>query len=325
MFEFSGVTNFLTFTLVVSVIVRIIYLLIVKKWNYFTERNVEFERGWPIVGSMYAAMLGKISMAIASQQIYQRHPNKRFIGMYEMGGNPSFLICDPDLIRDITIKDFDYFVNHNFRLDKDLDPLLGRTLFSMSNQPWREMRSTMSPLFTGSKMRFMLTLMNESVRDFNHFIREDIEKNSKSKGLEYNMMDLMMRLTNDIIGSAAFGIEINTLKDPDNEFYKMGKEIAYSIMGVKALFLLGFPKLARWLKIKILTDRHDNFFRSVIHNTIAERQKKKIVRNDMLHLLLLAKEGRLNDEKDSEKDQDTGFATISEVISSKTSEKLKSN
>lgn len=324
MFEFYGVTSFLLFTLVILAIVRVFYSLVVKNWNYFSERNVEFIRGIPVLGSNYSTMLGLEAMAISSQNIYKSYSDRKFVGMYEIGGTPSFLINDPDLIRDITIKDFDYFLNHHFQLDKQLDPLLGRTLFSMSNQSWRDMRSTLSPLFTGSKMRFMLTLINERVQDFNAYVRNDIVSKTKTNSQEYNMMDLMMRLTNDIIGSTAFGLDINTLREPDNDFYKMGKEVAYAIQSIKSLCLIAFPKVAAWLKLKILNDRHDNFFRSLIHNSIDERQKKKIVRNDMLNLLLLAKEGKLNDQNDNENDQDTGFATIAEVIASKTTQKLKS-
>lgn len=324
MFEFSGVTSSLALTLAISAIVRVIYLLIIRNWNYFTERNVKFERGLPILGSMYQTMLGKFPMAITTQKIYQKHSDNRFVGMFEIGGQPSFMIMDPDLIRDITIKDFDYFVNHFFQLDKKLDPLLGRALFGMTNQPWRDMRSTLSPLFTGSKMRYMLSLINGTVQDFNAYIRNDILSKTKTNSLEYNMNDLMMRLTSDIIGSTAFGLDINTLRKPDIEFFKMGQEIAYAIMSVKALVSVAMPKLATWLQLKILTDNHNSFFRSIVHSTIGERQKKKIIRNDMLNLLLLAKEDKLNEQKDNEIDQDTGFATISEVITSKTTDKLKS-
>lgn len=327
MLGFSGTTSFLAFALCIAVIVRFIYTLIVKHWNYFTDRNVVFERGYPGLGTLLGnvpTLLGKKAIVDSLQDIYDKYPERKFIGMYEVGGKPSYLIRDLELVREITIKNFDSFLNHNFRMDTELDPLLGRTLFSMANQPWRDMRSTMSPLFTGSKMRFMLTLMIDCVKDFNEYIRNDIKSNSKTKSMEYDTKSMMMRLTNDIIGSTAFGIQINTMKDPENEFYKMGKEIAYSIQGIKTLFLLGFPTIAKWFKLKILTDQHDHFFRNVIHKTVEERQKKKIVRNDLLHLLLLSKEGQLNEEMDKETDQDAGFATVTEFITSKATEKLKS-
>ncbi|XP_031640423.1 cytochrome P450 9e2-like [Contarinia nasturtii] len=325
MFGFSGVTSFLAYFLIILFIVRITYVLIIKNWSYFTERNVKFERGLPILGTMYQIFLGKLPMALSSQAIYQKHSqHRKFVGMYEMGGRPSYMVMDPNLIRDITIKDFDYFVNHFFQLDKELDPLLGRALFGMSNQPWREMRSTLSPLFTGSKMRHMLSLMNECVIDFNSIIRTEISSKSKTNSLEFDMKDLMMRLANDIIGTVAFGIQCNSLREPDNQFFKMGKEMAYALMGLKALVTISFPTLASWLRLQVLSDQHTTFFRSVIHSAVDERQKKKIVRNDMLHLLLLAKEGKLHEQiKENEVDQDTGFATIAEVIQSKTSEKLK--
>lgn len=173
-------------------------------------------------------------------------------------------------------------------------------------------------------MRSMLTLMIERVHEFNAFIQKDIAAKSNTNSLEYQMLDLMMRLTNDIIGSTAFGIELNSLKS-ENEFYRMGKEIAYAIMSARTLFVMAFPKLSRWLNFKILTDKQDQFFRNVIHDTIKQREEQKIVRNDMIHLMLLAKEGRLNDEKDNEADQNTGFATISDGMLTRTTEKLKSN
>lgn len=269
--------------------------------------------------------LGKKSLPESAQDLYNKYSDHRFVGMYDLGGGPSLLLRDADLINTISIKDFDYFVNHFFQLDKKLDPLVGRTLFSMTNKSWRDMRGTLSPLFTGSKMRYMLTLMTDCATDFTTFIRDDIVSNSQTNGREYNMNTIMMYLTNDVIGSTAFGIEMNTLRKPDNELYKMGTEIAYAIIGMKALFLIAFPKLATFFNLKVVTDRHDQFFRNVLKTTIEERKKRKIVRNDMLHLLLLAKDGQLNEVKENENDQDTGFATITEIMTTKTSEKLKSN
>lgn len=330
MFEFIGVTKFLAFASVILSFVYVVYSLIIKKWKYFSERNIVcYERGIPVFGTLFGStemILGKKSLPEYSQEIYQKYSERKFVGMYDIGGKPSLLIRDPDLVNKISIKDFDHFVNHFFQLDRSLDPIVGRTLFGMTNQKWRDIRSTLSPLFTGSKMRYMLTLINDCAQDFNAFIRDEILTKSNTSSREYDISTLIMRLSNDIIGSTAFGLQTNTLRQPENEFYKMGLEVAYGIVGVKAMVLLAFPKLAKLFNIKILTDRHDKFFRSALKLTIEERQKRKIVRNDMLNLLLLAKEGQLNDEvKDVESDQDTGFATVSEFLSAKTNEKLKSN
>lgn len=80
-------------------------------------------------------------MAEASQKVYNKHSDRKFIGMYDMGGTPSYMIRDIDLIRDITIKDFDYFVNHFFSMDKTQDPLLGILNFQLEYSLRSEMKS----------------------------------------------------------------------------------------------------------------------------------------------------------------------------------------
>lgn len=173
-------------------------------------------------------------------------------------------------------------------------------------------------------MRQILTLITDVANEFNTCVRHEISTKSKTNSLEFDMMDLMMRVSNDVIASAVFGIQTNTIKQPDHEFYKMGKQLTHTVQGFRAMFCIAFPKLSTFLKVKILTDRQDHFFRNVISSTIAMRQKMKIERNDMLNLLLLAKEGKLNVEKEKQSDQDTGFATASMAMASKIVDKLKS-
>lgn len=204
MFELNRVTSFLAYALLISILLCCIYTLFVKNWNYFTERNIVFKRGIPVIGTIFGSsisvVLGKRSMPESVRDVYRKHSDRRFIGIFDMGSKPAYMINDPDLINKICIKDFDYFQNHFFQLDKELDPLMGRILMSMSNQEWRDMRGTLSPLFTGSKMRQMLTLMVECTNDFNTSVRTEIASKTKTNALEFDMMDLMMRATNDIIG-----------------------------------------------------------------------------------------------------------------------------
>jgi hypothetical protein len=53
-------------------------------------------------------------------------------------------------------------------------------------------------------------------------------------------------------------------------------------------------------------------------NTMAMREEKNIIRNDMIHLLMLAKKGSLKNE-DTQQLQDDGFAAVKEqLVESKT-------
>lgn len=114
--------------------------------------------------------------------------------------------------------------------------------FHSTGQRWKEMRPVLSPSFTTSKMKQMFVLMEEVAETFvDHF------KNTKTDGtLEIEMKDAFTRFGNDIIASAAFGIQVNSLKEEKNQFYLMGKE-ATDFSGLfKTLKFFGytlFPKL----------------------------------------------------------------------------------
>lgn len=60
------------------------------------------------------------------------------------------------------------------------------------------------------------------------------------------MKNFFTRFTNDAIASAAFGIEVDSLKNPKNEFYLMGREMSNftSAIGlIKSLVFHMSPKL----------------------------------------------------------------------------------
>lgn len=72
---------------------------------------------------------------------------------------PALFIRDLELIKQVTIKDFDYFPNHDKLVNAKTDPILSMNLFSLEGEKWKDMRSTLSPAFTGSKMKAMFVLI----------------------------------------------------------------------------------------------------------------------------------------------------------------------
>lgn len=66
------------------------------------------------------------------------------------------------------------------------------------------------------------------------------------------------------------------------------------------------------------------FFRTVIKETIKIREEKRIVRPDMVHLLMEARKGRLKYE-DSMNKIDSGFAVVEESELGKTQKKQKAD
>ena len=57
------------------------------------------------------------------------------------------------------------------------------------------------------------------------------------------------------------------------------------------VFMLTFPRIAKLLKIKFIDDEQVLFFRSIVLDTIAIREKKSFIRPDMIQLLMEARKG----------------------------------
>jgi len=64
------------------------------------------------------------------------------------------------------------------------------------------------------------------------------------------MKDLFTRYTNDVIATAAFGIECDSLSNPKNEFYEMGKNIT-NFGGVTTLIFFGYVVSPKLMKVRM--------------------------------------------------------------------------
>ncbi|XP_058462580.1 cytochrome P450 9e2-like isoform X2 [Malaya genurostris] len=256
--------------------------------------------------------------------MYNTYPESKVMGTYDFM-QPIFMLRDPDVIKKITVKDFDFFSDHtptmtNGAAEDEVggDSLFGNSLFALRGQKWRDMRSTLSPAFTGSKMRHMFELVAKCAQSLADFF------NSEAKAgeiLEYEMKDTFSRFGNDVIATVAFGIEVNSLKDRENDFYVKGKQMLnfQSIWVLLKVFLMRCaPKLSQKLGIDFSNKNLTDYFKKMIVDNMHQREVHGIVRNDMIHMLMEVRKGSLKHLKDEQDQKDAGFATVQESNVGKT-------
>jgi cytochrome P450 family 9 len=240
----------------------------------------------------------------------------RISGMFEFL-KPIYFIRDPKLVKKIAVKDFEHFVDHRTVVDESMDKLFGKALLSLKGQKWKDMRSTLSPMFTGSKMRMMYEYVAKIGQQTAATMKEQI-KNGSSSEMEFK--DLASKFTVDVIASTAFGIEVNSFVNPDNDFQIMAEKISNFNNLKTSLKLAGFmimPWIMKTLKITFFGKEVEVFFHEAVTETMKIREEQGIIRNDMINLLMQAKKGSLShDAKEDEKHID-GFATAQEVKQAK--------
>ncbi|XP_055375913.1 cytochrome P450 6a2-like [Condylostylus longicornis] len=208
------------------------------------------------------------------KEFYDKEKGKfSFVGMYFFT-NPFALILDIDLAKNILVKDFQNFIDRGVYYNEKDDPLSAH-LFSLDGQKWKKLRHKLTPTFTSGKMIFMFSTIVKVGEEFQETLRELIKENDIIE-----MKELLGRFTTDVIGTCAFGIECNSLKDPNAEFLHMAKT-AFEKPKSTA-FVFTFKKQAKLLRITTTRKDVGDFFLGVVREKMEHRIKYNIKSNDFM-------------------------------------------
>ncbi|XP_056643078.1 probable cytochrome P450 6a14 [Diorhabda sublineata] len=281
----------------ITTIITLIYFYSKRKYSYWKDRNVYYiEPEFPFgnVGPVIKRQKPTIEFI---QTIYDeiKSRKKMFGGMYSFF-SPQFIPVDLDLVKCIMQKDFVHFPNRGMLIDEKNDPLSGH-LFNLEDEKWRNLRAKLTPTFTSGKMKMMFQTMLDCTEGLNELLVESARKKEP-----VDIKETLACFTTDVIGSVAFGIEINSMKNPDSDFRKYGKKIFTSSWKtiIKFSLLRLLPKwLTTMLKIKVFEKDTETFYMNLVKDTIAYREKNNVYRKDFMHLLIQLKNiGKISENDD---------------------------
>ncbi|XP_069358541.1 cytochrome P450 9e2-like [Maniola hyperantus] len=300
-----------------AVLIAVLMLYLRKSYSRFSDHGVKNPGVVPFFGNMSRVFFGMDSFATDLDMYYNNFPEERFVGKYEFL-RPTLIVRDLDVVKKIMIKDFDYFLDHRGFTDEKGDPLFSRNLFSLKGHEWRDMRSTLSPAFTSAKIKLMVPFMEEVGEQMIRALKKKINDSPKNS-IDIDCKDLTTRYGSDVIASCAFGLKVDSLAHENNKFFLMGKNASGFLLRQIIIFFImsACPIVANKLKLTLWPKKTQDFFIDLVLSTMKDREARRIIRPDMIHLLMEAKKGRLSheDKDSSEKnnsDCDAGFATVEE-------------
>ncbi|KAJ4428842.1 hypothetical protein ANN_25835 [Periplaneta americana] len=360
----------------------LLYYWGMSTYRRFTKPEVPHLKPLPFIGNLGTMMLKNMSFHDLMSKYYNGLKDHGY-GVFFMFRQPTVMICDPELIKAVAVKDFEYFTDRSTTVFENGDPLWRNILINLKARVWRDMRSTLSPAFTSSKMKMMFVLVSDCCQQFVNFLDEcyentpakdciikkvthdcetwtpslreeqmlrvfeykalrkifgakrnevagewrklhiaelhalysspDIIRNIKSRRLRWaghlaridgDMLFLELirfhRFTNDVIAQQmTFGLGVDSFRQPKNEFYTMGQK-TLNFGSLRLLLFVSMPKVLTMLGLDLFPRRIGNFFRVIVKDTISTRERKGIIRPDLLHLLMQAQKGTLQDENSSE-------------------------
>ncbi|XP_055696967.1 probable cytochrome P450 9f2 isoform X3 [Phlebotomus papatasi] len=304
-------------------IVALIVIMMMRKEEerrkYFESRGIKADKPRFFIVILYKFLTKQMGIVELLEGMYYEYPEENKVVGFWDGDTPIIMMKDPDVVKRFAVKEFEHFQDRRNFISEEMDPLFGNSLFLLKDQKWRDMRATLSPAFTGSKMRLMCDLIVEIGVQMVEFL----QKEAKDKGPQtYEMKELFSRVSNDVIATCAFGINVDSLKHKSNDFYLTAKVLSdFNSVGkiLRMTFSQYFPKISNAIGLKFNPDKDTNFFRSLVTDAMKYREQQNIVRPDMIHLLMEAKKGKLNHAK-TEKDT-AGFATVDESVQWKRSDR----
>lgn len=77
-----------------------------------------------------------------------------------LGGRPSLVVGDPELLKQILVKDFPNFQNR-FQIQQ-LSKVFSMNVFNARDGRWKRIRNTLTPTFSAGKMKLMVPLIETS-------------------------------------------------------------------------------------------------------------------------------------------------------------------
>ncbi|XP_061394789.1 cytochrome P450 6a8-like [Musca vetustissima] len=283
------------------------------KYNYWDLQGVKQLKPHFLVGHL--RKLRSINHRQILKEVYDEFRSKAKLAGFYIYTQPVAVILDLDLAKSVLVKDFNFFASRQwYKNEKDY---LSQHLFNLEEVQWRLLRNKLAPAFTAEKLEFMLPSLQRVAENYVDAYGSAIEESES-----LNVHDLNGRFILDVFGSCLFGLECNSLKDPQQEeFHQMTSKILPSKdIGIKCHFFKAtYFDLMKMFGLKKFPDDVESFFKRVVQKGFVEREKSGVVRNDFIDVLLLLKNfGEMNLEAEQLAAQFYGFFTASYETSAAT-------
>lgn len=273
-----------------------------NNYNFWSRLGIKGETPLPLVNDIYNILLK--DRAKNDKERLRKYG--KVYGIF-LQGIPRLVVADPEILRQICIKDFDAFQNHN------LPPWANKYqrlfLVWLQGDHWKHVRSMMSPSFTSGKIKRMFRFLDACADDLVAAINEQLDK-AGEKQVEVNTKDTFGMFTMDGISTCCYGLKLDRESDASNvkslatrnDFVQAALKILRISMP-RMFIIFVMPKwLRRLLRLEVSPESNFQPMAQRIGQLIEKRRQSPKKYDDLLQLLI---DTRLGDEMElDEMDQE---------------------
>lgn len=276
----------------VAVFVATVLLYYTYQYAYWRRRGVPSPKAQLPFGNLQ--VFGKrVHSSLFMQRLYKqmRSTGRPFCGIYFFH-RPAVLALSLDFVKNVLIRDFAAFQERGVFYNERDDPLSAH-LFTIDGARWRALRPKLTPTFSSGRLKYMFPTVLNVAQELRNCVQASIAaastvSNGSNGGDIFDVKDLLARFTTDVIGMCAFGINCKSLRNPDAQFWRMGKKV-FEVprnAGLKGDFINTFRKWGQRLGMKLHHDDVTAFIARIMRETLNVRECNGTKRNDLIDLLM---------------------------------------
>ncbi|RNA32702.1 cytochrome P450 3A9-like [Brachionus plicatilis] len=220
-------------------------ILSLKNWynqvKFFKKCNIPGPRPWTLLGSMHEVL--RYGFAKNDRKLIDKYG--AIVGYFE-GSTPVVVTTDLKFIKNVMVKDFNCFVNRRTFDSLAVEPT-DKFLTSLKDDKWKNVRTIVTTAFTSGKLKSM----SKHINDCSNSVEKYVDKLADHDGI-LDTKKIFSCLTLDVISSCCFGVSINSICNPENEFNNHLQRIFQNFQNFsKPIF---FPNIAAILSKRKLIE-----------------------------------------------------------------------
>nr|QNN89147.1 cytochrome P450 [Achyranthes bidentata] len=170
---------------------------------YWRVRRVPGPPPYPLVGHL--PLMAKYGIDVFATLAKLHGPIYRF----HLGRQPLIIVANAELCREVGIRKFKYLPNRSIPSPISASPLHLKGLFFTRDSKWSAMRNTIISMYQPSHLATLLPIMQSFIESTTQTLNFQCQKHDNNHIIFSNFS---LKLTTDIIGEAAFGINFGLSK-----------------------------------------------------------------------------------------------------------------